>query len=437
MTGNSTVTAAPPPGPLHALVDRMARHETGPEEVAATTLAAIAASEPRIRAWAHVDSGLARENAARIEADGPGGGLWGVPVGVKDLIDVAGMPTRCGSTHTDTIAAREDAACIARLRDLGALPIGKTVTTEFGYFHPGPTRNPHAVGHTPGGSSSGSAAAVAAGIVPVALGTQTAGSLTRPAAYCGVAGLVTTHGDFDTAGVTGLSPSLDTLGLLTRTIPDLYLVWAAMRGEPAAEVPPRPAPPRLRLWSGTELGTVSADMLAALRATAAAAAAAGALVRDADLTAATVALADHHHDVMAYEAVRERSAEARSPERFSTQFAALLHTGAGISDPTYRSAVDGIAELHARLLDGWEGDEFLLGPAALGAAPRGLDATGSPVLSRPWQAMGLPAVTVPGHRDARGLPLGLQLVGRPGSEPALLAAGEWIASLNPGRPDRR
>ncbi|WP_433606270.1 amidase [Prescottella agglutinans] len=423
------ISDAIPPGPLRVLVGRLAAGESGPADVVADALDAIARDEPDLQAWAHVDAGLARRTAVELVGEGPRGPLWGVPIGVKDLIDVAGMPTRCGSDRTDTAPAARDAFCVARLRAAGAAPVGKTVTTEFGYFQPGPTRNPHAPGHTPGGSSSGSAAAVAAGTIPAALGTQTAGSLTRPASFCGVAGLVTTHGDIDTSGITGLSPSLDTVGLLARTVDDLYLFWTAMRHGVAAPPLTPAAPRRLRVWRGTELGNVSSDMAAALAGATVAAAAAGVPHDDAGLARDTLALNEFHHTVMAYEAVRERAAEAAAPDRVSTPFAELLRVGADTSDLAYRQALDGIAAVRARLLSDWTDDEFILGPAALGAAPPGLSATGSPVLSRPWQALGLPVVTVPGRRDPAGLPLGLQLVGRPGSESRLLAAAAWLESL--------
>ncbi|MDH6677796.1 Asp-tRNA(Asn)/Glu-tRNA(Gln) amidotransferase A subunit family amidase [Rhodococcus sp. LBL1] len=420
---------AVPAGPLRVLIGRLAAGESGPAQIIEDTLDSIARDEPDLHAWAHVDAGLARQTAAHLGAEGPRGPLWGVPIGVKDLIDVAGMPTRCGSDLTDSAPAARDASCVARLRVLGAVPIGKTVTTEFGYFQPGPTRNPNAPGHTPGGSSSGSAAAVAAGTIPAALGTQTAGSLTRPASFCGVAGLVTTHGDIDTSGITGLSPSLDTVGLLARTVDDLYLFWNALRH--GAAVPPLTpsAPRRLRIWRGTELGDVSSDMAAALTDATVAAATAGVPHDDAGLYRDTLALNEFHHTVMAYEAVRERAAEAATPDRVSAPFAELLRAGADTSAVAYRDALDGIAAVRARLLSDWTDDEFVLGPAALGAAPPGLSATGSPVLSRPWQALGLPVVTVPGRRDPQGLPLGLQLVGRPGSESRLLAAAAWLESV--------
>ncbi|MFC9554897.1 amidase [Rhodococcus sp. NPDC056960] len=415
--------------PLRDLAEQLSAGSTTPIDVAEAALARITDLDPTIHAWAHLDPDAVRSAAARIQEGGPGGALWGVPVGVKDLIDVAGMPTRCGSDLRSTAPATTDADCVARSRALGALPVGKTVTTEFGYFRPGPTRNPRAVEHTPGGSSSGSAAAVAAGMVPLAFGTQTAGSLTRPASFCGVAGFVTARGEFSTDGITGLSPSLDSLGLLARTVSDLHFAWTALRDGTRAPALVPSAPGRLRLWSGVELGEVSPEMTAALVETADSAAAAGVQCRELDAAPTIVALTEHHHTVMAYEAARERAAEAARPEEISTPLAELFATGAQTAGAEYQAALAGIAEMRQLLLAALDEDEAILGPAALGAAPRGHDATGTPVLSRPWQAMGLPVVTIPGKRDNTGLPLGLQLIGRPGAEQRLFEIAVWLESV--------
>nr|WP_271212128.1 amidase [Rhodococcus wratislaviensis]GLK38503.1 amidase [Rhodococcus wratislaviensis] len=415
--------------PLRDLAEQLATGGTTPIDVAEAALARIADLEPDIHAWAHLDADAVRSAAARIQDSGPDGALWGVPVGVKDLIDVAGMPTRCGSELRSTEPATADADCVARSRALGALPFGKTVTTEFGYFKPGPTRNPRALGHTPGGSSSGSAAAVAAGMVPLAFGTQTAGSLTRPASFCGVAGFVTAHGELPTAGITGLSPGLDTVGLLARTVPDLHFAWTALRDGTRAPVLEPSAPRRLRLWSGFELGEVSREMTAALRTTADSAESAGIGCRELDAAATIVALAEHHHTVMAYEAARERAAEAVQTDKISAPLAELFAAGAATAEADYRAALAGIRETRQLLLSALDEDEAILGPAALGAAPPGHDATGTPILSRPWQAMGLPVVTIPGKCDSTGLPLGVQLIGRPGAEQRLFETAAWLESV--------
>ncbi|ANS30908.1 indoleacetamide hydrolase [Rhodococcus opacus] len=417
------------PSPLRDLAEQLATGATTPIDVTEAALARIADLEPDIHAWAHLDADSVRSAAARIQDSGPDGALWGVPVGVKDLIDVAGMPTRCGSELRSTEPATTDADCVARSRALGALPFGKTVTTEFGYFKPGPTRNPRALGHTPGGSSSGSAAAVAAGMVPLAFGTQTAGSLTRPASFCGVAGFVTAHGELPTAGITGLSPGLDTVGLLARTVPDLHFAWTALRDGTRAPVLEPSAPRRLRLWSGFELGEVSREMTAALRTTADSAESAGIGCRELDAAAKIVALTEHHHTVMAYEATRERAAEAAQTDKISAPLAELFATGAATAEADYRTALAGIRETRQLLLSTLDEDEAILGPAALGAAPPGHDATGTPILSRPWQAMGLPVVTIPGKCDSTGLPLGLQLIGRPGAEQRLFETAAWLESV--------
>ncbi|MCQ4118899.1 amidase [Rhodococcus tibetensis] len=417
------------PTPLRDLVEQLATGGTTPIDVAEAALARIADLDPEIHAWAHLDADAVRSAAARIQDGGPGGALWGVPVGVKDLIDVAGMPTRCGSELRSTDPATTDADCVARSRALGALPFGKTVTTEFGYFKPGPTRNPRALDHTPGGSSSGSAAAVAAGMVPLAFGTQTAGSLTRPASFCGVAGFVTAHGELPTAGITGLSPSLDTVGLLARTVPDLHFAWTALRDGTRAPVLVPFAPSRLRLWSGFELGEVSREMTAALRTTTDSAESAGIPCRELDAAATIVALTEHHHTVMVYEAARERAAEAAQPDKISAPLAELFAAGAATTEADYRAALAGIRETRQLLLTALDEDEAILGPATLGAAPPAHDATGTPILSRPWQAMGLPVITIPGKRDSAGLPLGLQLIGRPGAEQRLFETAAWLESV--------
>jgi Asp-tRNA(Asn)/Glu-tRNA(Gln) amidotransferase A subunit family amidase len=422
------MTATFVPTSLRDTVDALASGRITPRHLAQHTLDRITELDPGIHAWVHVCADDVLASAERQERVGPRGPLYGIPVGVKDIIDVAGMPTRCGSELRGSRRATRDADCVALARRLGAIPVGKTVTTEFGYFKPGPTRNPHALGHTPGGSSSGSAAAVAAGMVPLAFGTQTAGSLTRPAAFCGVAGLVTSRGQFSTAGITGLSPSLDALGLLTRTVADLHYAWTTLRtgALPKPLAPRRPS--RLRLWSGNELGDVSPEMTSALQAGAEAATAAGTVRHELDFASEIIELTEHHATVMAYEAARERATEAAQLDRISAPLTELFHAGKHTPDDKYHAAVGEIQTTRRRLLAMLDEGEFIFGPAALGPAPDGLASTGSPVMSRPWQAMGLPVVTIPGHKDRDGLPLGLQLIGRPGTEEQLFHAAAWLES---------
>lgn len=391
----------------------------------------VAGTEEIIRAWVSVDEEGASRQASSLEASGgPKGPLWGVPVAVKDLIDVQGLPTGCGSTLKGLSPAEADADCVRLLREAGAVVLGKTVTTEFGYFSPGPTRNPVNPAHTPGGSSSGSAAAVAAGVVPLALGTQTAGSLTRPASYCGVAGFVAAQGQFSMAGITGLSTSLDSLGILARSVNDLRYAWAALCGHEAIEaIEARdiPATVNVLFWNGSELDELTVDMTEALDQTS------SVLTQDhgVHLTEWTNhelvrGLAKSHATVMAAEAAVERSEELTRPEALSQPFLDLLAGGRAIKEDEYHAAVERIAASRQIFLALLQRFDAVLGPAALGSAPVGIETTGSPILSRPWQAMGMPALTIPGLHSRTGMPLGLQLIGVPGREQKLFQIGERI-----------
>ncbi|MPY57094.1 amidase [Streptomyces spongiae] len=363
-------------------------------------------TEPDLRAWVRVDADGARTQAQRA----PAGPLIGVPFGVKDIIDVAGLPTECGSPLRRRRIAVADAWLVGRLRAAGAVPLGKTVTTEFAYFQPGPTRNPHNFAHTPGGSSSGSAAAVAAGVVPLALGSQTAGSLTRPASFCGTAGYVAPVGAWPTAGFTGLSPTLDAPGLLTTDVTTLAAAVEAV-DDTRIEEPPSM---RVLLWTGTELADIDPAMLDALERTGNALTGTGTQTADLGERVRPQELTETHATVMAYEAARALAAEAAHPESLSAPLNELLDRGRNTPTADYEAALAVRGRARARILELLHDEaDVILGPAAPGPAPHGLGATGTPALSRPWQLLGLPVVTVPGHRDPHGMPLGLQLVGHP------------------------
>lgn len=406
------------PWSLRELVDDFAAGRTDTAAAWERSTARIAATENALAAW--VTRGPHPEFPAR------GGRLGGVPIGVKDIIDVAGYPTRCGSVlRANSEPVARDAEIVRLWRAAGALPAGKTVTTEFAYFAPGPTRNPAAPGHTPGGSSSGSAAAVAAGQVPLALGSQTAASVTRPAAYCGVAALVLTRGLLPTTGVTGLAHSLDSHGYYAGEVGDLACAWSALRGVADPLLTPLP-PPRVAFWTASRLGAVEpvmADAIAALRDRLCVD---GATVTDfagaqavADATAA-------HRVVMAYEAARALAAEHTHAYALSAPLAELLDIGAATEQRDYDEARRIVERSLREVLDLFTDYDAVVGPAAPGPAPAGLRATGDPVLSRPWQALGLPVVTVPGLRTPQDLPLGVQAIGPPRSETALLRTAAWI-----------
>ena len=413
---------------LSALTTSVTSDELRPSEVVADALERVDRTEPDIRAWVRVDRARALEAARRLDSTVRKSPLHGIPFGVKDIIDVRGLPTECGSPLRRGRVADDDAPLVARLRELGAIPLGKTVTTEFAYFAPGPTRNPNRLSHTPGGSSSGSAAAVAAGVVPLALGSQTAGSLTRPASYCGVAGLVApVGGPLDTTGFAGLSHTLDAAGILTRSVTDVRLAYLALTGSDRLADPVRNLErPRLAAWSGIELVDISDDMQTAVRHTVEAAVAEGAELVDFDWPALTPRLVEAHGTVMAYEASRALASEGRHPTQLSAPLNDLLTQGRSITDRDYQDALAVAARARSAILTLLTDVDAIIGPAAPGAAPEGLSATGSPILSRPWQLLGLPALTVPGRLDGQGMPLGIQLIGHPSHVERLLSLGSGI-----------
>ncbi|WP_168701624.1 amidase [Gordonia paraffinivorans] len=403
------------------------------EDLVTQTRKHIADREPDLAAWVALSDSVV-DDARDVEALSGDLPLRGISVGVKDLIDVAGLPTRAGSVTTSDRPAASDAPCIARLRELGAVIQGKTVTTEYGYFAPGPTRNPHALDHTPGGSSSGSAAAVGAGTVPIALGTQTAGSLTRPASYCGAAGMVLAQGSTSLTGVAGMSETLDSLGVLTRTVDDLHYVYSAFTGDPAS-ASGTTSGTEVLLWRGSELGVLEPAMLNLLDSLPAILSAAGFEHGPLAWDDAVRTLADHHVTVMSYEASRKlASVHAVYLESLSPQLRALLDDGRRVRDSAHRESLDRRDLARTELFSILGADTVIVGPAALGPAPAGLDATGSPILSRPWQLLGLPVVIVPGARDDQGLPLGLQVIGRPGREAQLFEVARRLeAALSTDR----
>ncbi|MFJ8655755.1 amidase [Streptomyces rochei] len=405
------------PWPLRDLVRDLATGATSPAAALDRARSRIAETDPELAAW--VERHPSPDVSAAL------GVLGGVPLGVKDIIDVAGLPTRCGSAlRADAPTARADAPIVRAWRTAGAIPVGKTVTTEFAFFAPGPTRNPAALGHTPGGSSSGSAAAVASGQVPLAIGTQTAGSVTRPAAYCGVASLVMTHGRFPVDGVVGLSPSLDSHGVYAAGARDLAVAWAALTGgRPAA---PSARPPRVLWWTAAPLGVVEDGMGQALGLLRERLTAAGAVVDDFPEEQLVADVTSAHPVVMAYEAARERAAELALADRLSEPLARLLRTGAATPDADCLAARSVVSDARARVDALFTSYDAVVGPAAPGAAPAGTEATGDPALSRAWQALGLPVVTVPGLRDEAGLPLGVQAIGPARGEGELLALSVWM-----------
>jgi Asp-tRNA(Asn)/Glu-tRNA(Gln) amidotransferase A subunit family amidase len=381
--------------------------------------------EPRRRARLSAE---ARELAGRWPTTSGRPPLYGIPVGVKDVLRADGLPTTAGSALPSELFSGAEAGAVRRLRAAGALIAGKTVTTEFAMFAPGPTRNPRDPAHTPGGSSSGSAAAVAAGLVPLALGTQTIASVIRPAAYCGVAGYRPTRGRMPADGVIPFAPSLDVVGCFASAAAGLAQAAAVLCDEwrPLAGT----SRPVLGIPAGPYLERASSMALVAFARHAAALSAAGYLVCE-------VPALDDMDDVERMLLVIARYEAAQVHTRWFAQYsdlyrpptAALIRQGKAIDASDYAQALAGAEALSSRLaavaadagIDAW------LTPAATGPAPSGLDSTGDPVMSVPWSLAGLPAVALPAGRAA-GLPVGVQLVGGPGADELLL---HWAAELEP------
>ena len=385
----------------------------------------IAAREASVQAWAHLDPDAALAEARARDAEPARGVLHGVPVGFKDIIDTVGLPTEYGSPIYRGHHAAADAACVALVRNAGGVVLGKTVTTEFAFVNPGKTRNPHRPTHSPGGSSSGSAAAVADRMVPLALGTQTGGSVIRPASFCGVVGYKPSIGQLSYAGVKLLARSLDTLGAMARRVEDLALLRAALLGAPAA-VAGRGSAPRIGLSRTPWWGRADASSQAALLAAGEALAAAGAAVAEVELPAAFAGLCAANGAIMTFEGSRSLAYEIREHRaELSEKLTERLLPDAEIPYERYREAL-ALAARCAGELPAVLGDlDALLVPSAVGEAPEGFETTGDPRFNQPWTTIGAPCVTLPGHQGSGGLPVGVQLVGRLAEDEALLATAAW------------
>lgn len=359
--------------------------------------------------------------------------LFGVPVGVKDIFHASGFVTRAGSKLPPELFQGSEAESVARLKNAGALIMGKTVTTEFAYFGPGPTRNPHNPAHTPGGSSSGSAAAVGAGICPLALGTQTIGSIVRPASFCGVAGYKPSYERISRAGVIPLSPSLDHIGLFAADTRSAALAASVLVRDWKSETGnlKRPA---LGIPEGPYLAHASDEMLAHFRAVCRRLEKAGYTVRPVDAMPDYESICERHLLITAADAARFHAGWLpRYRDLYHPKTVELLDRGRSTSDEALADALAGREklrhELHA-LMDA-RGIDLWVSPSALGPAPLGLDSTGDPIMNLPWTHSGLPSMNVPSGRAANGLPLGLQLAARFNADEWMLAWAVGIEAVVP------
>ncbi|MGH8703224.1 MAG: amidase [Burkholderiales bacterium] len=415
-------------------------------ELVEACLARVREADANVQAWAFLDPAHALAQARALDErrkeGAPLGPLHGVPVGIKDIFDTADMPTEDGTVlHAGRTPAR-DAAVVARLRAAGAVIMGKTVTTELATYAPGKTRNPHHPEHTPGGSSSGSAAAVACGMVPVAVGSQTNGSVIRPAAYCGVYGFKPTHGLISRHGVLKLSRTLDQIGVFARTIEDLALVSEQIVGYDERDpdtLPPRarvpfvrvaeeepPMPPwfafvKTPLWEQTEPDTreAIAELIEHL----------GDCAEEFSLPESARDALEWHRTIMEAEMAANLVVEYdRGGDQLSDSLRAQLERGRKITALEYQVALARIPLLNEGFEELFERYDAILTPAAAGTAPRGLQSTGSPMFCTLWTLAGMPAVNLPVMKGENSLPLGAQLVGPRGGDARLLRTARWLVA---------
>ena len=407
---------------------RIAAGKLKSEALVAACLERIGQREKDVQAWAFIDPEAALAQARARDEEPRRTRLHGIPVGVKDVLDTADLPTEYGSPIYRGNRTSCDAACVAQVRELGGVILGKTVTTEFATRHPNKTRNPHNLKHTPGGSSQGSAAAVADWMVPLAFGTQTTSSVIRPAAYCGVVGYKPSFGLVNRAGVKALSDALDTVGTLTRTVPDAALIVEELSGAPVTsfDAVPRMKPRigfcRTPYWRQADRPTQEALEQAVPRLERA-----GAKVAEVDLDGEFTRLVDVQVTISTYEMFRALAYErTRFPGLISEHLMGRLLGGGRVTRAEYEEAQAIAQRCRARLDDVFRDYDVLLAPSAPGEAPEGLASTGDPVFGASWTVLHGPAVTVPAFHGPRGLPLGAQIIGPLGMDGTTLLCAEWV-----------
>ena len=421
----------------------IARGAVSAEDYTRACLERIEAVEPEIRAFAHLDSHHAiaqakalDERKARGMALGP---LHGVPVAIKDIIETSDFPTECGSAVLSGRRPYHDAHVVKRLREAGAVIIGKTVTTEFAYFHPGATRNPHDTDRTPGGSSSGSAAAVAAGMVPLALGTQTNGSVIRPASFCGVYGLKPSKGLVSRSGVLPLCPMFDVVGPFARSLEDIALITEVIAGYDPGDPDTRPfAVPDFRKIAAEKfpleprLAFVrtpvwdKADVEAREAFERLADSLGGACVR-IDLPERYAEAWTVHRTVMVAEmAYRLGRVVDRGGDAISKILRDLVAEGRQVGAVAYQQALDDAKGFASSLAEYLEDCSAIITPATTGVAPKGIDATGNPLFCTLWTLSGLPSLSLPLLSGEDDLPIGVQLVGAPRDDARLMRTANWL-----------
>jgi Asp-tRNA(Asn)/Glu-tRNA(Gln) amidotransferase A subunit family amidase len=410
------------------LAERLRSRELSALEVVDACLHRIDDRDADIRAWTVVDAEGARAQARVLDSGPIRGPLHGVPIAVKDIIATAALPTQYGSAIYAGHQPDRDAACVSAALAAGAIVLGKTATTEFAFLSPTTTVNPRNPAHTPGGSSSGSAAAIADDMVPLAFGTQTAGSVIRPASYCGIVGYKPTYGTIDRAGVKLIAESLDTVGVFARTVADASLFTGSITGNREL-LRPLTAIGDLHIgfcrthdWNEVDSATASIIESAVERLTAG-----GALLSPIELPAEFAQLQQAHATIQGFEAARNLKLELEEHRSsLSALLLAMLDHGAAVSKAQYDDSKQLVSECRGSLPEVFGACHVLVTASATGEAPRGLGSTGNPVMNRIWTALHTPCITVPAADGPNGLPVGLQIIGRPGDDARMLACADWI-----------
>ena len=409
------------------VVKMIAEGSTTSVAVTQACLERIAQREETVRAWAYIDPEYALAQARILDNTPTKGMLHGLPIGVKDVIDTSDMPTQMESIIYEKNQPKTDAACVAILRAAGAVILGKTVTCEFAGSHPGATTNPHNRGHTPGGSSSGSGAAVADYMVYGAFGTQTGGSVLRPASFCGTVGYKPTYNLINRAGLMFAAENLDTIGLLTRSVDDVDLIMSALLNRPKSKRYPANARPTIGLcrthhWDLAQPETVDAiddsvDRLQSL----------GAEIIDLTLPASFAELAKARNTLNDFERSRVMADLWQNHrDQLSDKISRQLENGTTMEYSKYLEAVIRANKCRAMLDDVFGDLDLILAPAATGEAPEGLGYTGDPQFQGCWTILHVPTISVPTHVGPNGLPVGIQLIGRRWQDEKLLSWSRWI-----------
>ncbi len=423
--------------------DRMARGELTARDYLEAHIAVIEDREPAVQAFAWFDADYAREQADRLDvfrrSGRPVGPLHGLPVALKDVIDTVKLPTEYGTAIESGRVPTANAWLVQQLKSAGAIILGKTVTAELAFMHPGPTTNPHNAAHTPGGSSSGSAAAVAAGMTPLAIGTQTGGSVIRPAAFCGVTGFKPTFGAIPRTGVLSQSPSLDTIGVFARDVNDAALLADAICGFDPADTATQPGPSRRLLATASEAPPLSPvfafvkppkwDELADDDTKAAFNELVDALEEQAFEVPLPQPFEDAEHlrnRINMAELAKNYHRYLKVADQLGSPTRDALESGGTITAKDYLAALDWRDVLYSASEEIFEHADVILCPAATGAAPKGLSSTGNSIFNGLWTFLGTPAVTIPVLEAENGLPMGVQLVAARDGDARLLRTARWL-----------